>query len=221
MPQTAQPSPSQGGHGETRTERRKKRQKEQILAEAWKMAADEGLAGISVRKLGSTVDMEGSSLYTYFDSKMAIYDAMFSQAYTNLLAHMRKQPRAHDPRAAVRDACLALAAYTEKNPTAGDLIFQRAIPGFKPTPDAIAVAVQFQAEMEELLSAAGVTDPGDTDICIAIVGGLIQQQDTNDPGGHRYIRHLDTVLAMFFAYLDGRTDSDPAVEPSEQDHQTE
>jgi hypothetical protein len=53
-----------------------------------------------------------------------------------------------------------------------------------------------------MLEAAGATRPEDVDIFISMIGGLINQQQTNEPGGDRWIRHLDTVLDMFFRDID-------------------
>jgi hypothetical protein len=56
----------------------------------------------------------------------------------------------------------------------------------------------------DLLVAVGVTDPGDVDIFTALIGGLLTQQQANDPGGDRWMRHLDAVLEMFFNHVDSR-----------------
>src|SRR5664280_887144 len=38
----------------------------------------------------------------------------------------------------------------------------------------------------------------------AVVGGLANSQSSNEPGGDRWTRHLDTVLGMFFRYTDDK-----------------
>jgi AcrR family transcriptional regulator len=55
--------------------------KEEILEAAWKLARVQGLAGFSLRDLAMAVWMRHQSLYTYFPSKQAIYDAMFAQGF--------------------------------------------------------------------------------------------------------------------------------------------
>ena len=87
---------------------------------------------------------------------------------------------------------------------AGQLLFERTIPGFEPSPSSYAFAQEFLAFNTDLLVAAGVTSPADVDIFTALVGGLFTQQQTNEPGGDRWIRHLDAVLEMFFAHVDRR-----------------
>jgi AcrR family transcriptional regulator len=183
---------------------RRQRRLDEIIAAAWAIADEEGLAGLSLREVARRVGLRQPSLYSYFDSKMALYDVMFGTAAADLLTHIREAPLAEDAREAVRDSCHALAAFTQQNPSAAQLLFTRTIPGFEPSAASYALAEEFFAEIVERLRAAGVTDPGDIDIFTAVVGGLIQQQDTNDPGGDRYIRHLDVLLGMFFSYIEAR-----------------
>ena len=95
--------------------------------------------------------------------------------------------------------------FITNNPAPSQLLFERTIPGFEPSPAsyAYAYAQEYLAFTVDLLRAAGVTDPGDIDIFVAIIGGLFNTQQTNEPGGDRWTRHLDTVLAMLFAHVDG------------------
>ncbi len=46
----------------------------------------EGLAGLSLRDLARSVGMQAPSLYSYFASKHAIYDAMFAQGSEEFVA---------------------------------------------------------------------------------------------------------------------------------------
>ena len=43
--------------------------------------------------------------------------------------------------------------------------------------------------MVAIMSAAGVTDPGDVDCLVAMTAGLIDAQLSNDPGGTRWLQH--------------------------------
>ena len=64
--------------GEPASDRRRIRHeaaKEEILEAAWALARDRGLTGFSLRDLALSVHMRHQSLYTYFQSKQAIYDA--------------------------------------------------------------------------------------------------------------------------------------------------
>ena len=142
------------------------------------------------------------SLYAYIDSKTALYDAMFGQAARTLLDLVTQHELSSEPRTALREGTRVIADYALQNPTAGQLLFNRTIPGFEPSPASYAPAVELLTRWVELLHTAGVTDPGDVDIFFAVVGGLMQQQQSNEPGGNRYIGNLNKVIDMYFEYID-------------------
>ena len=50
-----------------------------------------------------------------------------------------------------------------------------------------------------LLLAHGITDPDAMDLWTAVVGGLVNQQLANDPGGDRWARLIDRTVDMFLA----------------------
>ena len=64
--------------------------KAEILEAAWELARTEGLAGLSLRDVARRVGMQAPSLYSYFDSKHAIYDAMFAQGAQEFLDRDRQ-----------------------------------------------------------------------------------------------------------------------------------
>jgi enamine deaminase RidA (YjgF/YER057c/UK114 family) len=75
----------------------------------------------------------------------------------------------------------------------GDVVL---IPGFPPSPDAYALAEQVLGSMVALLRAAGVTEQGDIDCIVAITAGLTDAQISNDPGGNRWLRHLNRLVDL-------------------------
>src|SRR5687768_12833231 len=60
--------------------------KAEILDAAWEIVRAEGLAALTLRDVARKVGMQAPSLYQYFDSKHAIYDAMFAQGFLELQA---------------------------------------------------------------------------------------------------------------------------------------
>ena len=68
----------------TRRDIRRETTRRAIVAAAWEHAERAGVAGISLRELAADVGMRAPSLYTYFPSKDAIYDAMFAEGYQAL-----------------------------------------------------------------------------------------------------------------------------------------
>jgi len=71
------------------------------------------------------------------------------------------------------------------------------VPGFHPSPQAYAPAVEVYGLMLANLRTAGVSTDQDADIYTALVGGLVSQQLANDPGGQRWRRLIPRVINMF------------------------
>ncbi len=182
--------------------RRKEAKREQIIAAAWTLAHRDGLGGISLRDLAKMVELRQPSLYAYFDSKHALYDAMFADGNRALLAATAALPVADDPREDVRNFVRMLLEFSNADLVRYYLLFQRLIPGFTPSDASYAVALEFYEHGRARLAAAGVTDQADFDLFTALIAGLADQQIANDPGGDRWIRLTDRVLTMFFASLD-------------------
>src|SRR5215468_8381040 len=84
-----------------RAERRESTRAE-ILAAAWELARTQGLAGLSLRDVARKIGMQPPSLYWYFNSKHAIYDAMFAEGNRELLARMKAAEWPEEPRAVLR-----------------------------------------------------------------------------------------------------------------------
>jgi AcrR family transcriptional regulator len=49
--------------------RRREATMQRILEAAWELAAEQGLAGISLRDLAAKVDLRQPSLYSYFEAR--------------------------------------------------------------------------------------------------------------------------------------------------------
>ncbi|HKF91580.1 MAG TPA: TetR/AcrR family transcriptional regulator [Acidimicrobiia bacterium] len=186
-----------------RAERREATRAE-ILAAAQEVMREHGVAGLSLRDLGQKVGMRAQSLYSYFDSKEAIYDALFAEGFRQYLDLRRAVPSTGDPRADFRAVCRLFLDFCLEDPARYQLLFQRTIPGFTPSPESYAPSVEGLELTRQLLVDAGADDPADLDLFTALTTGLIDQQISNDPGGDRWYRLLDDALDMFFAYIDAR-----------------
>ncbi len=186
-----------------RAERREATRAE-ILEAAWELMREHGVAGLSLRDLGQKVGMRAQSLYSYFDSKEAIYDALFAEGFRQYLDLRQAVPRTGDPRADFRAVCRLYLDFCLEDPARYQLLFQRTIPGFTPSAESYAPSVEGLELTRQLLVEAGGDDPADLDLFTALTTGLIDQQISNDPGGDRWYRLLDDALDMFFAHIDAR-----------------
>jgi AcrR family transcriptional regulator len=189
--------------GAARTDRRAARRegtKAEILAAAWEMVRADGLAALSLRDLAARVGMRAPSLYQYFDSKHAIYDAMFGQGAREALAALGA-PYPDDPVEALRAGAHRMFEFTTSDPARAQLLFQRTIPGFEPSPESYAPAVELLELTRARLAAAGITDPEALDLWTALIGGLTNQQLANDLGGTRWARLIDRAVDMFLTQV--------------------
>jgi AcrR family transcriptional regulator len=171
--------------------------KQEILDQAWSMVRADGLAALSLRALAHAIDMEPQSLYTYFASKNALYDHMFADGNRELASRFSRAEIPAEPRAALRAVTRLFVAFAAEDQARYQLLFLRTVPGFRPSPDSYAIAVQVIEDAQALLARAGIRHAADFDLWTAIVAGLASQQLANDPGGDRYIRLIDDAVTMF------------------------
>jgi AcrR family transcriptional regulator len=185
---------------------RRSQRLEQILAAAWQVAAESGLGAVSLHEVARRVGVRQPSLYGYVSSKLDLYDAMYGQAYEQLLARLDAAGPAGTAREQLLRVSRIILDFTVENPPRQQLMFQRTIPGFEPSPTTYALAVRVVDRCVALLSALGAGDPAQVDVYTALVAGLGAQQVANDPGGDRFTRHLEVLLDLFLDhFVPGRT----------------
>ena len=171
-----------------------------MLEVAWRIARTEGLAGLSLREVASAMGMRAPSLYSYFSSKNAIYDAMYVQGAHEFLRVQATLALSGDPLVDIRLCLHLFARFCTEDPARYQLMFQRTIPGFEPSPESFALSVRGLEGVRQLLETSGITDPPAMDLLTAIGTGLIDQQLSNDPGGDRWLRLIDEAAEMFVTH---------------------
>jgi len=176
-----------------------------IVAEAWDLAHRDGLAAISLRDLAERVDLRQPSLYAYFDSKLELYDAMFVDGYRQLLETIGQHPPSDDPREALVEFAECCVRFSAEDVVRHQLLFQRTIPGFKPSPESRQVTLEFFEIGWQRLIDLGVTDLASADIFTGIVAGFTHQQVFHDPEGDRWLCHVRRAMEMFLADVEARS----------------
>jgi AcrR family transcriptional regulator len=182
------------------TERRSQRL-EQILAAAWDIAAEAGLGAVTLHEVARRVGIRQPSLYGYVASKLDLYDAMYAQAYEQLLARLDAEPPTGTAREQLVRISRVVLDFTVENPPRQQLMFQRTIPGFTPSEPSYALARRLVDRCAGLLAALGAGSAAQVDVYTALVGGLGAQQVANDPGGDRFTRHLEALLEVFLDHF--------------------
>lgn len=199
MPATRQPASGDGSSTGRRDRRhlRHEATRTEILDRAWEMVRADGLAALSMRALARAVGMEPQSLYTYFASKHAVYDEMFAEGNRQLLDRLAHVEWPDDPREILRLNAQVFVEFGVEDPARSQLMFQRTIPDFEPSPESYALAVEALEQMRALFAAAGLSDPIHFDLWTALVSGLGTQQAANDPRGDRWLRLIDEAVDMY------------------------
>jgi AcrR family transcriptional regulator len=185
-----------------KTERREATRTE-ILQAAWDVAREEGLAQLTLRDVATRIGLRAPSLYSYFSSKNAIYDAMFQQAWSDYLAVFAAAESAlpRSSRAGLKMLAHTFFEYAVADLARHQLMNQRTIPGFVPTPQAYAPAVEVLERGRVRALGFGVKETAHFDLFVALIGGLVDAQQANDPGGDRWARLLDEAVDMFADHL--------------------
>lgn len=177
----------------------------EILEAAWELVRAEGLAALSLRELAHKVGMRAPSLYSYFDSKNAIYDAMYAQGSREYLEQESRLVLTGEPLHDLKAGARFFVEFCTEDPARYQLLFQRTIPGFEPSPESFAISVEGLARLRQRFAGMGFTDPEVLDLFTAIGTGLTDQQISNDPGGDRWSRLADEAVEMFFDHVSKRT----------------
>jgi AcrR family transcriptional regulator len=190
-----------GSDGRDRRSERREATKAEILDAAWAIVRADGLGALSLRDLAGKVGMQAPSLYQYFDSKNAIYDAMFAQGNRALAERVAQMPESDDPEADMHRVARIFVEFSVEDPARYQLLFQRTIPGFEPSPESYGLAVDLLQRGADRLAEAGVRHPHALDLFTALVAGLSAQQVANEPGGTRWVALVDDAVDMFFTYM--------------------
>jgi AcrR family transcriptional regulator len=197
-----------------RRARRRRETIDEILAIAEDIMNEEGVTGLSLSEVARRLGVKPPSIYKYFDSLMAIYDAHFARAQRAHLEVIRTASAAAEPGLAALTACLeASCRYCLAHPATAQLMFWRPVPAFEPTPDAMAPSIEMaQLERKALADAvaAGQLGPdADSDEALwltsVMVSGVMGQTLANEPdlpwGEGRFSpllpKLLETLTALY------------------------
>lgn len=187
---------------------------EEILDVAIQVMAEDGVAALSLAEVARRMGMRPPSLYQYFPSKLAVYDALFERGTRQTLAVMESyQSRiAENPLEGLAAVQAAWNDWVMANPVLAQLLYWRPVPGFEPSPKAYQPALQLQdlgwAALQAAVDAgqlapAAASEEGGA-LYTILMAGVISQQLANEPAATaatgRFTRLTPTVLDMFVRY---------------------
>lgn len=186
-------------------ERRREHTRADILAAAWRLAERDGIVGLTLRDLAHEVGMRAPSLYTYFDSKAAIHDAMFAEGYRQLLAEAEQSGLVWDPDDREGTLVRVLEAFLDfcqASLPRYQLMFTRVVPDWQPSPEAYEPSLRQYELLRDGFAVLGLGDQRSLDLWTALSSGMAAQQVANDPDGDRWRRLVPEAVRMFLVQHD-------------------
>lgn len=196
-----------------RRQRRRLETIEEVIDIAVEIMTEQGAGGLSIGEIARRMGIRPPSLYVYFPSKNALYDAVFARGAREVLAALQVAADPIDPHDTLEQVLLrsarAMVQWSVAHPAYTQLLFWRPVPGFEPSPQAYAPAVELVAlgrKQFRGLQERGLIRP-DVDVdevlrdWTIVTSGVVTQQLANapaDPFEHgRFTAALPSVVAMF------------------------
>jgi AcrR family transcriptional regulator len=214
-------------HADRRLLRRQQTIQEALDA-AVAIMGEAGVGGLSMSEIARRLGMRQPSLYKYFPSLHAVYDALFARGVersaaaiqTAVQAALREGPRGV---VTIRAAGRALVRWAVENPALAQLLYWRPVPGFAPTAATFAPSVRLMEQLRAAFAAAvqarelhpSAASEEAPRLFTIVLSGLISQQMANEPGAGydtgMFTSLTDAALEMFFARyaLPGGPDAGP------------
>ena len=188
---TLEEGAAQTVHRPDRRARRRQETIEEILDIAVEVMTEEGVNGLSLAEVARRLGVQPPSLYKYFPSLMAVYDALFLRGQLEHLDVLRDgMARAEPGLAALRAGLEASGRWALTHRAVAELLFWRPVPSFEPSAEAFAPSKEMVDLQRGALSdavAAGQLGPGaDSEEAVFLVStlivGVLSQAFANEPG---------------------------------------
>jgi AcrR family transcriptional regulator len=193
---------------------RRRRNREQMLAAildaARAVMRERGVADLSLREVARRVSMQAPSLYEYFPSKMALYDALFLAGFRVFQARLLEALEGAGTFWEQMQANFEVyMGFAREHPDLYQLLFEHPVPGFIPSEETMAEGLvlldRLTGRIAEAIEsgeiAPGLSASQARDLLIAMTHGLTSQHLANDadapPGGGRYGGLVAPALALF------------------------
>lgn len=185
---------------------------DEALDHAQALMTEDGVGALSVTEVARRMGIRGPSLYKYFPSRHAVYDALFARGLALEQAAVRAAVEGLDPGVpSIRAGARAVVRWAVENPALAQLLHWRPVPRFEPSP---VVFESSEAEMSDVRAefAAAVRlgqlhPSADSDDAVhlytVVLGGLISQQLANQPGvpfsEGTFSRLTDAAIDLFLS----------------------
>jgi AcrR family transcriptional regulator len=196
-----------------RTAARRRATVEEALDHAQAIVAEQGAGAVTVSEIARRMGMRAPSLYKYFPSLHAIYDALFARGNAQLTEYVDDAMRDCEPGLdRLLEGLRAFTRWGTRELGLAPLLFWRPIPGFEPSvrsyEPAQALLRRARDELRTAVHKRQLTKAADSEEAVRMltiaIAGVCSQQLANQPGA-RFEEGLFTsltedVVDMFVNY---------------------
>src|SRR5689334_9856598 len=176
----------------TYVDRRARRRQEtidEILDLAIDVMTEHGVNGLALSEVARRLGVQPPSLYKYFPSISAVYDALFKRAASENLEVLREAMALGEPGLdALSTGLEASGRWVLRNQALAQLLFWRPVPGFEPSPEAFAPSEEIAALQHQAIADAvaagqlGSEALDEAGLMVSIlVKGVLTQAMANEP----------------------------------------
>ncbi|MGH2632262.1 MAG: TetR/AcrR family transcriptional regulator [Tepidiformaceae bacterium] len=198
---------------------------EEILCIAIDIMTEQGVNGLTLAEVARRLGVKTPSIYKYFPSIGAVYDALFKRAASEnlevLRAAMGRGQRGLD---ALTVGLEASGRWVLQNQALAQLLFWRPVPRFEPSPEAFAPSEEIVSLQQEAIRdavAAGQLGPEalkDAGFMVSIlIKGVLTQAMANEPhlewGQGRFTPTFPRLMKLLPAAYPPRASDYGAHEP--------
>lgn len=184
-----------------------------IIDHAKAILDERGAGAVTVSEVARRMGMRAPSIYKYFDSLNAVYDALFARGQALLEAFVHDAVRDCEPGLqTLLEGDRALVRWATEELGLASLLFWRPVPGFEPSSETYVAAQEFWTVAREHLTLAvsrGELCPAaDSEeaqrLLTVLVSGVVSQQMANQPGATYeeglFTSLTDEVLDLFVSH---------------------
>ena len=191
-----------------RRARRRQETIEEILDIATEVMTEQGVNGLTLAEVARRLGVQTPSLYKYFASLAAVYDALFERAASENLEVLRAGMEAGEPGLdALTKGLEASGTWVLQNQALAQLLFWRPVPNFEPSADAFAPSEEIARLQRQAIAdavAAGQLGPDAVDeggyMVAILIKGVLTQAMANEPnlpwGKGRYTPMFKRLMTL-------------------------
>jgi AcrR family transcriptional regulator len=184
----------------------------EALDHAEELMSAEGVGALSVSEVARRMGIRGPSLYKYFPSRHALYDALFARGLVAQQAAVRTAVEGVEPgMPSLRAGGRAIVRWCVENPALAQLLHWRPVPGFEPSAAVFEGSVReiddLRAQLAEAVRRGQLASSATSDDALrlwtVVLSGLISQQLANQPGvpfaEGAFSRLTDAAIDLFLS----------------------